>query len=75
MGDTRTLAREHVCMQHAHILAPPTRTAGWYLRVRQSETIYHLRTITTSMAKRNIHGEGEIRTRGPAGRLISSTTL
>ncbi|CAH1960594.1 unnamed protein product [Acanthoscelides obtectus] len=54
MGDTRTLAREHVCMQHAHILAPPTRTAGWYLRVRQSETIYHLRTITTSMAKRNI---------------------
>ncbi|CAH1968370.1 unnamed protein product [Acanthoscelides obtectus] len=31
-------------MQHAHILAPPTRTAGWYLRVRQSETIYHLRT-------------------------------
>ncbi|CAH1972134.1 unnamed protein product [Acanthoscelides obtectus] len=41
-------------MQHAHILAPPTRTAGWYLRVRQSETIYHLRTITTSIAKRNI---------------------
>ncbi|CAH2011647.1 unnamed protein product [Acanthoscelides obtectus] len=54
MGDTQTLAREHVCMQHAHILAPPTRTAGWYLRVRQSETIYHLRTITTSIAKRKI---------------------
>ncbi|CAH2015374.1 unnamed protein product [Acanthoscelides obtectus] len=30
---TRTLAGEHVCMQHAHILAPPTRSAGWYLRV------------------------------------------
>ncbi|CAH1969104.1 unnamed protein product [Acanthoscelides obtectus] len=28
---------EHVCMQHAHILAPPTRTAGWYLRVRQCQ--------------------------------------
>ncbi|CAH2005495.1 unnamed protein product [Acanthoscelides obtectus] len=41
-------------MQHAHILAPPMRTAGWYLRVRQSETIYHLRTITTSIAKRKI---------------------
>ncbi|CAH1986797.1 unnamed protein product [Acanthoscelides obtectus] len=31
-------------MQHAHILAPPTRSAGWYLRVRQLETVYHLRT-------------------------------
>ncbi|CAH2015761.1 unnamed protein product [Acanthoscelides obtectus] len=39
-------------MQHAHILAPPTRSPGWYLRVRQSETVYHLRTITTSIAKR-----------------------
>ncbi|CAH2002864.1 unnamed protein product [Acanthoscelides obtectus] len=38
-------------MQHAHILAPPTRTAGWYLCVRQSETVYHLRTITTSIAR------------------------
>ncbi|CAH1971901.1 unnamed protein product [Acanthoscelides obtectus] len=25
-------------MQDAHILAPPTRSAGWY-RVRQSETV------------------------------------
>ncbi|CAH1974129.1 unnamed protein product [Acanthoscelides obtectus] len=25
--------------------------------------------------RHNIHGEGEIRTRGPAGRLISSTTV
>ncbi|CAH1964344.1 unnamed protein product [Acanthoscelides obtectus] len=41
-------------MQHAHILAPPTRTAGWYLRVRQSKTVYHLRTITTSIAKTKI---------------------
>ncbi|CAH1995572.1 unnamed protein product [Acanthoscelides obtectus] len=41
-------------MQHAHILAPPTRSAGWYLRVRQSETVYHLRIITTSIAKRKI---------------------
>ncbi|CAH1988369.1 unnamed protein product [Acanthoscelides obtectus] len=45
---------EHVCMQLAHILAPPTRSAGWYLCVRQSETIYHLRTTTTSIAKRKI---------------------
>ncbi|CAH1987815.1 unnamed protein product [Acanthoscelides obtectus] len=39
-------------MQHAHILAPPTRSAGWYLHVRQSETVYYLRTITASIAKR-----------------------
>ncbi|CAH2008794.1 unnamed protein product [Acanthoscelides obtectus] len=41
-------------MQHAHILAPPTRSAGSYLRVRQSETVYHQRIITTSIAKRKI---------------------
>ncbi|CAH1959797.1 unnamed protein product [Acanthoscelides obtectus] len=39
-------------MQHAHILAPPTRSAGWYLHVRQSETVFQRRTITTSIAKR-----------------------
>ncbi|CAH1953453.1 unnamed protein product [Acanthoscelides obtectus] len=33
-------------MQHAHILAPPTRSAGWYLHVRQSETISAQRTAT-----------------------------
>ncbi|CAH1998969.1 unnamed protein product [Acanthoscelides obtectus] len=39
-------------MQHAHILAPPTRSAGWYLRVPQSETVYHLRTITIRLIRR-----------------------
>ncbi|CAH2004505.1 unnamed protein product [Acanthoscelides obtectus] len=46
-------------MQHAHILAPPTRSAGWYPCVRQSATVYHLRTNTTSIEKKkNSLGRG-----------------